>query len=303
MAWRAVPGHVWRRAEPRRVTGFTYTGRNAAATLPPNLYSYIFEFNLRRTLPRAGGGLDPDLASTPLLTVPRSPGGGASQPYRVSSSIPPVTLDFHDVSMTLTYAGGENDDKDANATRSPSQATASSAYEGDTPWVTDGHFENGVLWYNTEPFFALVVTIFEDAPVCRIESDWGKRRLHYGPPEPNGYSISTYYAPLGSAGAYGDVTWDVYAGSAFAGHLAVPLTNLGSIWQGSLPFAGTVLEIDPTDPLLTVLHPWGIPVQSVSWEGAQHFPLSPTQSAKPSAPSTSCSIHSSTSRARPARSG
>jgi hypothetical protein len=67
--------------------------------------------------------------------------------------------------------------------------------------------------------------------------------------------VSTYYAPLGSLPP-GAVSWDVYAGPPYAGHLAVPLVNFGPMWQGSFPFAGVVIEIDPTDPVLPILQPW-----------------------------------------------
>jgi hypothetical protein len=59
--------------------------------------------------------------------------------------------------------------------------------------------------------------------------------------------------------------------------------NLGPIWQGSLSFGGTVLEVDPTDPLLTILHPWYVPVLDATGRAVRYLGGNVTLPALPNA--------------------
>ncbi len=141
-AFKVIPGDVHWRGEPRRIAGFHYLARNSSATVGRNTSSYVFEFDLRPTVFRAGGGLNPDFSRS-LLNVPSQSGGGATNAYHVYTTFTPLRLSVNDCAMTLKYRGGENDDKDANAGQGPSQCTASSWLDGPMPFTPDGHWRYG----------------------------------------------------------------------------------------------------------------------------------------------------------------
>src|SRR5690606_20680596 len=51
--------------------------------------------------------------------------------------------------------------------------------------------------------------------------------------------------------------FDVEGGFAHANQYAVPICNVGAAFRGAFPFAGTTIEVDPTNVGLTMLH--GVP--------------------------------------------
>jgi hypothetical protein len=255
-AFKVFPGDVHRRAEPRRVAGFHYVARNSSATSGRNTASYLFDFALRPTLPRAGGGLDPDFGRA-LLQVGGAAGGGGSNTYHVYSTFSPVALAVNDCALTLRYRGGENDDKDANAGQGPSQCTASSWLDGPMPFVPDGHWHGGVLAYNQDSNYHLWLNLLEADPVCNVWSNWGRQRDLPRNPPLKGHSLGTYFSDLWRGPAPFELGFDVDAGFGHGGRHAVPLFNVGLVSRAAFPFGPATIEIDPANPGLTLLH--GVP--------------------------------------------
>jgi len=251
--FKVFPGDVFRRAEPRRISGFHYVARNSSATVGRNTSSYLFQFDLRPTVARAGGGLDPDF-SRALLSIPSQAGGGATSTYHVFSTFAPVTLSFNDCALTLRYRGGENDDKDGNAGQGPSQCTASSWLDGPLPYTPDGDWRLGTFTYNTDPNYQLWVTFSEVDPVCNLWSNWGRQRDVPRIPPLKGHSLGTYFSDLWSGNPPFEFGFDVDGGPLLRNSLVVPLLNVGAAQRVGLPFRGVVLEVNIADPALTLLH-------------------------------------------------
>ncbi|MEZ5962331.1 MAG: hypothetical protein R3F56_00665 [Planctomycetota bacterium] len=266
--FKVFPGDVFRRAQGRQISGFHYVARNSSATATRNTASYLFQFDLRPTVARSGGGLDPDFTQS-MLSVASQAGGGQTNTYHVFASFSPVALTFNDCAISLRYRGGENDDKDANAGQGPSQCTASSWLDGVMPYVPDGDWRNGTFTYNTDPNYQLWVTFSEVDPVCNVWSNWGRQRDVPRVPPLKGHSLGTYFSDLISGSPPYEFGFDVDGGSANPNRIVVPLLNLGPVQRTGLPFQGVTLEVNVADPALTLLH--GVPGFVGSTNGVGRF--------------------------------
>lgn len=254
--FKVFPGDVFRRAQGRQISGFHYVARNSSATTGRNNSSYLFQLDLRPTVARAGGGLDPDFGRS-LLSIPSQAGGGATNTYHVYTTFAPVQATFNDCAISLRYRGGENDDKDGNAGQGPSQCTTSSWLDGPMPYVPDGDWRGNVFTYNTDANYHLWVTFFEVDPVCNVWSNWGRQRDIPRVPPLKGHSLGTYFSDLVSGVPPFELGFDVDGGQAHAHRLVLPLLNLGAVQRTGIPFLGVTLEINPLDSALVLLH--GVP--------------------------------------------
>lgn len=250
--FKVFPAQTLRRAEPHRITGFHYVARNSAATIGRNNTSYLFQLDLRPTVARQGGGIDPDFSQS-LLGIPTASGGGITSTYHVYTTFTAVPVSFGDCAITLRYHGGENDDKNANAGQGPSQCVGSSWLDGPMPYVPDGHWRAGTWVYNSDDTYQTWVTFMDERPVCNAWSNWGRRRDTPRVPILKGHSLGTYYSDVASGTGPFELAFDVEGGGVYAGHYALPLLNVGALSQTASWLYGIRLELDPTNPALPLL--------------------------------------------------
>ena len=71
LLWRIIPRELDNRQEARQFKGSRCGLAISAATVTPVGPFYYPEVTVRKTVPRAGGGLNPDFVSAALLTVPK----------------------------------------------------------------------------------------------------------------------------------------------------------------------------------------------------------------------------------------
>lgn len=245
--------------DAHQVSGFDYVGRSAAATAAtPNANAYQPLFEMFPTTARTGGGLDPNFAATPVFSMPYMAGASVGITFGMTVTTAPMALTFTDIALAQTYQGGENDDKDPNGGMGESQCTASSWSDGPTPFVTDGVWETSSGFvYNTAPAYIHWCTYLEDEGVVRGFSDWGQRRIAPLTPALEGHSLGTYYSDLATSTGPFNFGLDVLCGAAMSGNIALPLCNIGAIWNVPIPYQGEILDVNPGDAALTLL--MGVP--------------------------------------------
>ncbi len=260
-SWRIIPGSANFRAGVRRVAGFRHSQVMSGETQPANYGgAYEAETVLAGVVARPSapaGARNPDWSKV-LVRIPALAAAGApSQLYRVTRTLAsPIAVSSSpgasgtiDLALAVKFNGGESKWIDG------AQGFAATWWDGPTPWNTSGFYYPGTntTTFNTDPRFVLYLNYLEAEPAIALHSDWGHWQSTGagGLPGPIlGHSIGTYFGNLASTA--GNLGVSVRAGN-YPNGIALVLLNFGPYFAGSFQFFGQTLELNPTDPVLTLL--------------------------------------------------
>jgi hypothetical protein len=263
MHWRAFIDQANQRREPRQINGIGtwWQPSDLAGTFPQTIPTP--EFRIYPTTTDAAGLMIPDLAATPLLTVPPIPltanSGGALFSVTIALSVP-AAVNATDFAICGVYPQGASSTAPGHFSFMPSAANEAhtlrqqpqpqSYYGFAYPNGQVTHFGLGgarsSLWYT------------EAQPTLSLRGNWAVSDAHHQTSgTANAFGDQTYFAPLA------DATWPGWADSrqntrvgltvfALGNEGALPLTlfNFGPRFTSGLPFIGQMFELDLTSPVL-----------------------------------------------------
>jgi hypothetical protein len=257
---RWIPGMVNLRREPRQVSGY-YIGIRpsaASATFPQTGYFPEVKTWPSRVLSGTGTWANgeqrtADLTMQPLHTLAQSTQTFATYGnFVVNRTIAtPVMINQTDIVLSARWdANGQttpiNDDSPGH------QSFFGSFSDGiHAPVTVQFADPNNNLTPITTDFSVTWFSYMEEQPVCHQQSDWGYRRDGRLLPSVSGYSIGTGQSDLATTA--GQMGWDVDGGTSKAGHFGLPLLNVGPVFPISFNLFGQVIEVNPSDPLLSAL--------------------------------------------------
>jgi hypothetical protein len=252
LLWRVIHRELDNRQEARQFKGSRCGLAVSAATTAPVGPFYYPEVTIRKTVPRAGGGLNPDFVSAPLLTTPQgtalltAAGGHYITTSAIATAIP---FTGNDYCITAKYQGGENDD--IPNTEGFFGDYSAGAYTGP---VTYGHAAPApayTLSFGTSDFSSLFLGPLEDKTTVAMHGDYAYRRTVLSP---SLYGTNSNRTLSDCALQPTNIGWDVDSGAANGGGFALFLMNIApAVFPGSFSILGVTVELNIADPALGVL--------------------------------------------------
>ena len=224
LLWRIIPRELDNRQEARQFKGSRCGLAISAATVTPVGPFYYPEVTVRKTVPRAGGGLNPDFVSAALLTVPKGTAAltAAGGHYIVTSAIATaIPFTGNDYCMTAKYEGGENDD--IPQTEGFFGDYSAGAY---TDPVLYGHAAPApayTLSLGTTDFSSLFLGPLEDKTTLAMKGDYAFRRTVFSPTL---YGANDHRLKSDCATLTTNIGWDVDSGAVNGGGFALFLMNI-----------------------------------------------------------------------------
>jgi hypothetical protein len=261
---RWIPSETNLRREVQNVSSVFIGLRPSAASVSFPQTGYFPEVNIHPARQLAAGAtwmqgrqMSADFTAAPTLVVAQSTHtfanyGNFLVTRNLTTSIP---LNAEDVVLSAKWdANGQatpiNDDNPAHQsffgsfsdgvhTTTTVQFAAPAPANTLTPY-NDGNSNFSVTWFS----YGI------EQSALNQQSDWGYRRDARLPPAVSGYSVGTAWADL--ALVPGQLGWDIEAAGK-AGHVAVPVMNVGPVFPAFLDFLGLRFEVNLGDPLLSLL--------------------------------------------------
>jgi hypothetical protein len=258
LSWRWIPSRVNLRREPRQVSGCYVWLRASAPTVTFPFTGYVPEWKVHPVRARGGvpqNGYEPDLGQPPHVIVPEasfvfaSPGAVRAR----TAFSAPVAVTAEEVCFSHRWRGGEHRLKPG------SQGFVGTSQEA--PWrvPTWGHADPQSAITVVDPiaqvgqYTTLWGSYYETAPVIVVESDFAhERQPPPAPPPYTGYNDAAGLCDLATLPL--SIGWNVDGGLANAGNFVLPLCNARrTLPAGTTSVLGMTLEVDPLDPLFSVL--------------------------------------------------
>ena len=258
LSWRWIPGQVNLRRETRELSGFYVWLRPSAPTVTFPFTGYVPQWKLHPVAlrgPTPASGYQPDLQKPALVTVPEvsfvfvQPGAVRAR-TAFSTAVP---FDGEEVCYSLRWRGGEH------RLLPGSQGLIGTADEAEWRVPTWGAADPAGTITVADPVAQIGVystpwgSYYETAPVVIAESDYAHLRLPppAAPPH-SGFNDAAGLCDLATMPL--NLGWNVDGGPANAGNFVLPLFDFSAqVYPGATTILGMTLEVDPTDPLLTVL--------------------------------------------------
>jgi hypothetical protein len=254
--YRCYLGQHDTRWSPYRWTGYTYIGRNSAATAGGGVGIQSFNYLL---LNEAAGNPNwaqlPVRGGTPIVNVPAAAIAPGGQVYRVTSNQPALTFPYPQFPAAI-YIVRCWPNNLANDDTPDRWAHASSWQDGPVmPSPHDGSFHepSNVQTPSTDPLFIQWVANQTDMPVAMPHSNYGQRRIAPLTPELRGHSAGTGFPDLASNAAGIELGFDWNCGVPTAGGFAIPLFNYGEVapFPACFTFLGAEISLNPANPFFS----------------------------------------------------
>jgi hypothetical protein len=250
-----IPSHANHHSGAERIDGFRAPLGPSSATLTYPALLYYPEVAVHPTVHRPAGHVEPDPAALPHLVLPEAPlVFGRFGFYESGSSLlDPVPLPQGQREVVVSRGGSRSDSRWTPDTLQMWGDAYGDRYSLPVYGFVDPAGTVSAV-SATAPYGYLNLTYRRAEPTVDARSDWGKSYLSQTThPGLWGSSISTYEGRLSGRG--GKIAWDVRAGAAYAGAMAIPMLNVGPIHPSPRVVLAQSIDLDVDDPALPLLAP------------------------------------------------